>query len=123
MADILALTHNTTDMETLMAAGGIREAFFGPPCPVTTRVEIRRPYRPELLVEITAIAAIPVERFKVPVRPGASWARGERRPELTTMPVTHNVVAMLTRHESAAFAIDRRRRGRPASRVAPSGSR
>lgn len=66
MADILSLTHYATDIDWFMAAGDIRKEFFQPPYPVTTTVEVRRLYHPDLVIEITAIAEIPLDRFRQP---------------------------------------------------------
>lgn len=66
LADILSLTQHTTDIEAFMAAGAVRKEFFSPPYPVTTTVEVRRLYRADVLIEITAIAEIPHERFRPP---------------------------------------------------------
>lgn len=66
MRDIISLTQYTTDIESFMTAGDIRRQFFVAPYPVTTTIEIRRLYHPDLLVEISAIAEIPVDRFRQP---------------------------------------------------------
>lgn len=66
MADIVSLTQYVTDIEAFMAAGDVRRQFFAPPFPVTTTVEVSRLYDADLLVEITAIAEIPKERFQRP---------------------------------------------------------
>ena len=66
MSDIISLTQYVTDIEAFMAAGAVRSDFFQPPFPVTTTVEVARLYDPNLLVEITAIAEIPKERFVQP---------------------------------------------------------
>ena len=63
MADIVSLTQHTTDIAAFMTTGPIRQRYFAPPYPVTTTVEVRALYDPELLVEITAVAQIPDERF------------------------------------------------------------
>ena len=68
--DVVSLTHHTTDIEAFMACGPVRAAFFAEPYPVTTTVEVRRLYRPDLLIEITAIAEIPRERFRDPAEAG-----------------------------------------------------
>jgi 2-iminobutanoate/2-iminopropanoate deaminase len=70
MADVISLVHYATDIEAFMSAGDIRQEFFSPPYPVTTTVQIERLYRPELLIEITAIAEIPRSRFSQPVAGG-----------------------------------------------------
>ena len=66
MSDIISLTHYVTDIEAFMASGEVRKAYFQPPYPVTTTIEVSRLYDPKLLVEVTAIAEVPRERFKVP---------------------------------------------------------
>src|SRR5262245_9491558 len=69
MEDIVALTHHVTDIEAFMAMGDVRRRFFGEPYPVTTTVQVVRLYRSDLLVEITAIAEIPRDRFQRPAVP------------------------------------------------------
>jgi 2-iminobutanoate/2-iminopropanoate deaminase len=66
MRDILSMTNYVTEMDDFLAAGEIRRAFFTAPYPVTTTVEVARLYDRALLVEISAIAEIPRERFKRP---------------------------------------------------------
>lgn len=68
MGDVFSLTHYTTTIDDFMAAGGVRKEFFAPPYPVTTTIEVSRLYDPNLLIEITAIAEIPRDRF---IRPTA----------------------------------------------------
>ena len=65
-ADIVSLTHYVTDIDGFMKTGDIRRAFFSDPYPVTTTVQVARLYDPDLMVEITAIAEIPRERFRRP---------------------------------------------------------
>jgi len=67
MSDILSLTHFTTDIASFMQTGDIRQEFFSDPFPVTTTVEVAALYNPALVIEITAIAEIPQDRY---VRPG-----------------------------------------------------
>lgn len=69
--DVIALTHHTTDIEAFMACGALRKRFFAEPYPVTTTLEVRRLCDPEVLVEITAVAEVPRDRFR---RPDASVA-------------------------------------------------
>jgi len=66
MGDIVSLTQFTTDIEAFMACGDIRKASFAAPYPVTTTIEVSRLYHPELMVEITAIAEIPRQRYRAP---------------------------------------------------------
>tara|TARA_Y100000588_G_scaffold303602_1_gene326165 strand:- start:259 stop:636 length:378 start_codon:yes stop_codon:yes gene_type:complete len=67
MSDIVSLTHCMTDIASFMACGEIRGAFFAPPYPVTTTVEVAALYHPDLLIEITATTEIPRNRFVAPV--------------------------------------------------------
>ena len=67
MGDIVSLVHYATDIEQFMVTGDIRRAFFTAPYPVTTTVQVARLYRPDLLIEITAVAEIPRDRFHRPV--------------------------------------------------------
>jgi len=64
--DIASLTHYVTDIEAFLKTGDIRREFFAEPFPVTTTVQVVRLYRSDLLVEITATAEIPRDRFKRP---------------------------------------------------------
>ncbi len=66
MSDITSLTHYTTNIGAFMQTGDIRNEYFKPPFPVTTTVEVAALYNPELMVEITATAEIPTDRY---VRP------------------------------------------------------
>ncbi|MFK0162544.1 RidA family protein [Rhizobium sp. NPDC090279] len=66
MTDILSLNQYTTDIEQFMAAGDIRKQFFAEPFPVTTTVEVVRLFDPDLMIEITAVAEIPHDRFRMP---------------------------------------------------------
>lgn len=66
MGDVVSLTQHTTDIEAFMACGDIRQGFFAEPYPVTTTIEVSRLYRPDVLIEITAIAEIPRGRYRAP---------------------------------------------------------
>jgi 2-iminobutanoate/2-iminopropanoate deaminase len=66
MSDVIALNHYATDIQAFMKTGDIRAEFFSAPFPVTTTVEVASLYDPDLLIEITATAEIPLDRF---VRP------------------------------------------------------
>lgn len=65
-ADVIVLTHYTTDIAAFMETGDIRRQFFKPPFPVTTTVQVSKLYRAELVIEITAVAEIPRDRFRHP---------------------------------------------------------
>lgn len=64
MQDVYALVHYATDIEAFMQTGEVRTKYFQPPFPVTTTVEVSRLYRVDLLVEITASAEIPLDRYR-----------------------------------------------------------
>ncbi len=66
MGDVVSLVHYATDIEQFMGTGDIRNEFFAVPFPVTTTIQVGRLYHPDLLIEITAIAEIPRERFHRP---------------------------------------------------------
>ncbi len=66
MQDVVSLTHYVTDIEAFMTTGDIRTQFFVAPYPVTTTVQVARLYHPDLVVEITATAEIPRDRFHRP---------------------------------------------------------
>ena len=66
MADVVSLVHYATDIEAFMGTGDIRKEFFSPPFPVTTTVQVARLYRPDLVIEVTAMAEIPREQFRRP---------------------------------------------------------
>ena len=66
MQDIFSLTHYVTDIDAFMQPGDIRLELFSEPFPVTTTVQVVRLYHPDLIVEITASAEIPKNRFKHP---------------------------------------------------------
>ena len=79
MADIFQLAHYTTDIEAFMAVGAVRKRFFRPPYPVTTTLEVARLYDPDLLIEITASAEVPLNRYQGRGRAVAA-ARGPGGP-------------------------------------------
>ncbi|MEM7058922.1 MAG: RidA family protein [Pseudomonadota bacterium] len=66
MGDILSLTQFTTDIQAFMRSGEVRMAYFAEPFPITTTIEVTALYDPRLMIEITAIAEIPVYRFQEP---------------------------------------------------------
>ena len=66
MSDVISLTHYTTDIQAFMETSDIRKEFFTSPYPVTTTVEVVALYNPGLVIEITADAEIPHERYKRP---------------------------------------------------------
>jgi enamine deaminase RidA (YjgF/YER057c/UK114 family) len=65
-SDIVSLVHYATNIDDFMKAGDIRKEFFRPPFPITTTVQVERLYHPDLVIEISAIAEIPRDRFHRP---------------------------------------------------------
>ena len=66
MQDVVSLVHYATNIEQFMGTWDIRKEFFATPFPVTTTVQVARLYHPDLLIEITAVAEIPRDRFRHP---------------------------------------------------------
>ena len=66
MSDIVSLVHYSTDIGRFMGTGDIRKEFFAEPFPVTTTVQVGRLYHPDILIEITAVAEVPRDRFHRP---------------------------------------------------------
>lgn len=66
MSDLISLQQFTTDIQAFMACGEIRARVFDAPFPVTTTLEVSALYDPRLMIEITGIAEIPLERFVPP---------------------------------------------------------
>lgn len=66
ISDIVSMQQYTTDIEAFMGCGEIRTRVFQAPYPVTTTLEVSALFDPRLLVEITAIAEIPLDRFVMP---------------------------------------------------------
>ena len=69
MEDVYSLTHHVTDIDAFMTTGHIRNRYFSAPFPITTTIEVSRLYHKALMVEITASAEIPRDRFIEPDAP------------------------------------------------------
>jgi enamine deaminase RidA (YjgF/YER057c/UK114 family) len=59
---VVEMTVYVTDAAIMEPAGRVAQGYFGDPPPAQTFVVVRALARPELLIEIRAIAAIPVGR-------------------------------------------------------------
>ena len=64
MADIVSVIVYVTDMAPLMDVHKVRADFFERPYPSSTLVEVVGLVKPEYLIEISAIASIPLNRIK-----------------------------------------------------------
>ncbi len=66
MSDIVSLQQFTTDIQAFMKCGEVRMRYFEAPFPVTTTLEVSSLYDARLLVEVTGVAEIPLDRFVLP---------------------------------------------------------
>ncbi len=66
MDDVVAIVTYVTTMEGLAAIHDVRMEFFSAPYPVSTLVAVSALVHPDLLIEITAEAVVPEERFHAP---------------------------------------------------------
>ncbi len=64
--DVVSITTYVTDMEGLRDIHEVRQEVFREPYPASTLVRIAGFIEPAILVEITAVAVIPTERFTAP---------------------------------------------------------
>lgn len=66
MSDIARVTVYITDMSTLADIHAVREEFFDPPYPASTLVEVTRLVNPDFMIEIEAVAVVPLDRVRQP---------------------------------------------------------
>ena len=62
--DVVEMTVYATDPGLMEAAGRVAQEYFGEPPPAQSFVVVKALARPELLIEIRAIAAIPPKRAR-----------------------------------------------------------
>ncbi len=67
VSDIVSVIVYVTDMTGLDAIHEVRAEFFPKPYPASTLVQVAALVRPELLIEISAVAVVPEDRVKAPV--------------------------------------------------------
>ena len=60
LADLIRTQTFTTDIDAFFAHVDVRMEYFGAALPTSTTVEVRRLSHPDFLVEVEAIAALPV---------------------------------------------------------------
>jgi reactive intermediate/imine deaminase len=60
--DVVKVTTFLTDMSALQAVRDVRRRYLSDPSPASTTVEVAGLFRPEALIEVEAVAAIPNER-------------------------------------------------------------
>jgi len=73
MDDVVSIVTYVTTPEGLRDIHDVRAEFFSPPYPVSTLVQVAALVEPELLIEITATAIVPEERYRAPeaIAPGS----------------------------------------------------
>jgi reactive intermediate/imine deaminase len=60
--DVVKVTTFLTDMSALQAVRDVRRRYLADPPPASTTVEVAGLFRPEALIEVEAVVAIPRER-------------------------------------------------------------
>jgi len=78
LADVVEMTVYVTDPAIMEPAGRVAQTYFGDPLPAQTFIVVKALARPELLIEIRAIAAVPLRRAGT-ARAGGPAARRPRR--------------------------------------------
>jgi enamine deaminase RidA (YjgF/YER057c/UK114 family) len=66
MDDVISIVTYVTTPENLRDIHEVRMEFFSPPYPVSTLVQVAALVDPELLIEVTATAVVPEERYRAP---------------------------------------------------------
>jgi len=66
MDDIVSLLTHVTTLEGLEAIHDVRASFFSEPYPGSTLIQVTALVHPDLLLEITATAIVPEERYREP---------------------------------------------------------
>jgi enamine deaminase RidA (YjgF/YER057c/UK114 family) len=76
LADVVEMTVYATDVGVMEPAGKVAQEYFGDPPPAQSFIVVKALARPEFLLEIRAIAAIPLRRAR---RPAARRPARRRR--------------------------------------------
>ncbi len=66
MGDIVAIVTYVTTPDGLRDIHDVRTEFFSPPYPVSTLVQVAALVEPDLLIEVTATAVVPEDRYRAP---------------------------------------------------------
>ncbi len=66
MGDVVSIVTYVTTPGGLADIHDVRMAFFSPPYPVSTLVQVAALVDPDLLIEITATAIVPDDRYREP---------------------------------------------------------
>jgi enamine deaminase RidA (YjgF/YER057c/UK114 family) len=78
LRDVVEMTVYATSPELMEPAGRVAQEYFGDPLPAQSFIVVKALARPELLVEVRAIAAIPAQRAARRGRARSSVARRRR---------------------------------------------
>ena len=71
MDDVVSIVTYVTTSEGLRDIHDVRAEFFAPPYPVSTLVQVSALVQPDLLIEVTATAVVPEDRYHVPEEMGS----------------------------------------------------
>ncbi len=66
MDDVVSIVTYVTTPDGLADIHQVRTAFFSPPYPVSTLVQVAALVHPDLLIEVTAAAIVPEDRYRAP---------------------------------------------------------
>jgi enamine deaminase RidA (YjgF/YER057c/UK114 family) len=66
MRDVVSIVTYVTTPDGLRDIHDVRAEFFSPPYPVSTLVQVAALIEPELLIEVTATAVVPEQRYRAP---------------------------------------------------------
>ena len=66
MDDVVSIVTYLTTLDGLADIHAVRTAFFSPPYPVSTLVQVAALVHPDLLIEVTATAIVPEDRYRTP---------------------------------------------------------
>ena len=66
MDDVVSLVTYVTTSKGLKDIHDVRTEFFSPPYPVSTLVQVAALVEPNLLIEVTATAIVPEDRYRAP---------------------------------------------------------
>jgi len=66
MDDVVSIVTYVTTPDGLRDIHDVRTEFFSPPYPVSTLVQVAALVEPDLLIEVTATAIVPEDRYRAP---------------------------------------------------------
>ena len=64
MDDVVSIVTSVTTPDGLADIHAVRTEFFSPPYPVSTLVQVAALVHPDLLIEVTATAIVPEDRYR-----------------------------------------------------------